>query len=446
MNRKISVVGLGHVGLCIAVCFAVRGNKVKSFDIDKKKANLIARGVSPFHEPELETILEKAIQKGNLKVVSGAETAVRGFDICFITVGTPILPSGDLNLAFLRLCIKQIAKALRAKDGYQLVVVKSTVTPGYTKNTIKPLLERYSGKKAGSDFGLVFNPEFLREGSAINDILHPNRIVIGELDEHSGSDLEEFYKEFHRRQVPIVRTNLTTAEMIKYVNNAFLATKISFINEMASICEKLSEKVDIVEVAHAIGMDPRIGSEFLGAGLGWGGSCFPKDISALIRLSKKIGYAPKMLEDVALVNLEQAKHAVDVMKEEIGNLKDKKIAILGLSFKPNTDDVRHASSLRIIQHLIREGARVCAYDPVAVKNAKKVLGKTIEYSSTIANCLDKADGCMLVTEWEEFKNLSPRVFIQLMRNPVLFDGRRIYDPEEFSDKLRFRAIGLRKMS
>jgi UDPglucose 6-dehydrogenase len=232
--------------------------------------------------------------------------------------------------------------------------------------------------------------------------------------------------------------------MIKYASNAFLAAKISFINELANICERLPLKVDIVDVALAVGMDPRIGSDFLNAGVGWGGSCFPKDTVALATFSRKLGYRPKMLTDVIRVNFEQAKRVVNVVKEELGNLKDKKIAILGLSFKPGTDDVRGAASIRIINHLIQEGAHVNAYDPVAIGNAKKVLGTKIDYSPTVAKCLGKADCCILVTEWEEFKKLSPEDFIRLMRTPFLFDGRRIYDPAEFSRKLRFRAIGLSK--
>lgn len=445
MRKIVSVIGLGYVGLCTAVCFAARGYKVISSDIETNKAELIGKGVSPFYEPRLETMLEEATQNGNLKVVSGTEGAVLGSDISFIAVGTPILADGNIDLKFIRACTKEIGKALRKKEGFHLVVVKSTVTPGSTEKVIKPLLENYSRKRVGLNFGLAVNPEFLREGSAIHDILHPNRIVIGEYDEYSGRTLEMLYRKFYGDKIPLLRTNPATAEMIKYASNAFLAAKISFINELANICERLPQKVDVVEVARAIGMDPRIGQEFLNAGVGWGGSCFPKDTTALATFSKKIGYRPKILEDVIRVNLEQAKHVIDVMKEEIGDLKGKKIAILGLSFKPNTEDVRGAASIRIINHLIQEGAQVYAYDPAAIDNAKKVLRTNIKYSPTIAKCLSKADGCILVTEWEEFKKLSPEDFTRLMRNPFLFDGRRIYDPKEFSEKLRFRAVGLSKM-
>ena len=445
MRKIISVIGLGHVGLCTAVCFAARGYKVISSDIETNKVELIGKGVPPFYEPRLETMLKEATQNGNLKVVSGTEGAVLGSDISFIAVGTPILPNGNVDLKFIRTSSKEIGKALRKKEGFHLVVVKSTVTPGSTEKVIKPLLENYSRKRVGVNFGLAVNPEFLREGSAIHDILHPNRIVIGEFDEHSGKSLEMLYREFYGDKIPLLRTNPATAEMIKYASNAFLAAKISFINELANICERFPQKVDIVEVARAVGMDPRIGPEFLDAGVGWGGSCFPKDTTALATFSRKIGYRPKILEDVIRVNLEQARHVIDVMKEEIGDLKGKKIAILGLSFKPNTEDVRGAASIRIINHLIQEGAQVHAYDPAAIDNTKKVLGTKIKYSPTIAKCLDKADGCILVTEWEEFKKISPEDFTRLMRNPFLFDGRRIYDPKEFSEKLRFRAVGLSKM-
>ncbi len=445
MRKKISVIGLGYVGLCTTVCFAVKGYKVISSDKETTKVELIGRGTSPFYEPGLETLLKEAIQDGNLKVVSRTEGAVLGSDISFIAVGTPILRNGNVDLKFVRSSTKEIGKALRKKDGFHLVVVKSTVTPGSTEKVIKPLLEKYSRKRVGVNFGLAVNPEFLREGSAIHDFLHPNRIVIGEFDEHSGKTLEMLYREFYGDKIPILRTNPATVEMVKYASNAFLAAKISFINELANICERLPQKVDIVEVARAIGMDPRIGQEFLNAGVGWGGSCFPKDTKALVAFSRKIGYRPRILEDVIRVNLEQARRVIDVIKEEMGALNGKKIAILGLSFKPNTEDVRGAASIRVINHLIQEGAQVYAYDPAAIDNAKKVLGTKIKYSSTISECLDKADGCILVTEWEEFKKISPEDFTRLMRKPFLFDGRRIFDPKEFSEKLRFRAVGLSKM-
>ncbi len=445
MSRNISVIGLGHVGLCTAVCLADRPNKVKAFEIDESKMKLIGEGVSPFYEPQLEMLLRKTIREGNLQVISGIEKAILGSDISFVTVGTPILPDGKLDTSFIRACGEQIGKALQKKESFHLIVVKSTVVPGSTERVVKPILERHSGKKAGTDFGLVFNPEFLREGSAIHDILHPSRIIIGEYDEHSGETLETFYEEFHRERIQVLRTNLATAEMIKYASNALLATKISFINEMANICERLSERVDVVEVAQAIGMDPRIGPHFLQAGLGWGGSCFPKDITALITFSEKMGYNPRILEAVVLVNLEQTKRAVDIVKEEMGNLKGKKISILGLSFKPNTDDVRNAPSLRIIERLIHEGAEVCVYDPAALNNTRRVFGTKIKYFPSLAECIDNADSCILVTEWEEFKKLSPEDYIRSMRNPFLFDGRRIYKADEFSARIKFLAVGLSKM-
>jgi len=441
--RHISVVGLGYVGLCTAVCLAVKGYKVIVSSNVRAKVGLINKGISPIYEPRLKTMLQETIRNGKLKAVLGREKAVLNSSITFITVGTPSLPSGGINLRFIRSSAKEIGKALMNKQNYHLVVVRSTVSPGTTENVIRPILERYSGKRAGKDFGLAMNPEFLREGSALYDIFHPDRIVIGEFDENSGQMLEGLYRELYGNHIPILRMSLASAEMVKYACNAFLATKISFINQVANICERIAG-VDVVKIAYAMGLDPRISPRFLDAGAGWGGSCFPKDVKALIDFSKKIGYRPRLLEEVISINLEQAKHMIELAKEELGNLKDKKIALLGLSFKPNTDDVREASSMRVIDFLLKEGAKVHVFDPVAANNAKKVLGKRVNYSGTLAECLENADCCMLVTEWDEFKKLRPEDFTQFMKKPLLIDGRRIYDYKEFSKKLRLRAIGLGK--
>ncbi|MFQ6068819.1 MAG: UDP-glucose dehydrogenase family protein, partial [Candidatus Bathyarchaeia archaeon] len=307
---------------------------------------------------------------------------------------------------------------------------------------VKPLLEKHSNKHCGSDFGLCMNPEFLREGSALHDTLHPDRIIIGEHDKKSGDTLDALYKEFYGEEAPpTIRTNLPTAELIKYANNAFLATKISFINTIANICEKIPG-ADITTVATGIGLDQRINPRFLRAGLGYGGSCFPKDVEALIAFSNKLGYAPTVLQAVQKVNELQARHAVEKAKEQLTELKGKRIAILGLSFKPNTDDMREARSIPIINQLLKEGANAIAYDPVTIPNAKSIFGNKIKYASSAIDCLKDADCCIIVTEWEEFKKLKPEDFTQNMRQPIMIDGRRIYNPEEFRQKLKFVAIGL----
>ena len=321
-------------------------------------------------------------------------------------------------------------------------MIKSTVVPGTTQDLVKPILEKESKKKCGSDFGLCMNPEFLRQGSAFEDTIHTDRIVIGEYDKKSGDTLENLYKDFYGKNTPpTIRTTLSTAELIKYASNSLLATKISFINTIANICEKIPG-ADVKTVAPAMGLDKRIGPLFLNAGLGYGGSCFPKDVKALIAHSKNLGYHLTLLESVENVNKTQPLKAVQFCKELLGNLKGKHIAILGLAFKPDTDDMREARAIPIINQLIKEGANVTAYDPVAIPIAKTIFKNKIQYATSAIECLKNADCCILVTEWDEFKKLKPEDFIKNMKQPILIDGRRIYNPEEFSKKLKFAAIGL----
>ena len=443
--KHISVVGLGFVGLSTAVYFADQGYNVIASSNQQRKVELIRKGVAPFFELELEPMLRKALKNRKLRVVVGRETAVLDTDITFITVGTPSLPDGSTDLTFVKATAKEIGAALKRKQSYHLIVIKSTVPPGTSKNVVKPIVEKYSEQKAGEDFGLAMSPEFLREGSSMYDIANPDRVLIGEYDERSGDILEELYRELYKDKVPILRMSLASAELAKYASNAFLATKISFINQMANICERIPG-VDVVEIAHAMGLDPRIGPEFLRAGAGWGGSCFPKDTKALVAISGEMGYELKLIEEAISTNAMQAKRMVELAEEELRNLEGKKIAILGLSFKPNTDDIREAASLRIIELLLAKGAEVAAFDPVAMDNVKDALGDRISYSNSVYECLENADCCMLVTEWNEFKKIQPNDFTRLMRNPILIDGRRVYDPVKFSKKLKLRAIGLGKTS
>jgi UDPglucose 6-dehydrogenase len=441
-SRCISIVGTGYVGLCTAIGFASKGYKIITSTHNRERATSINRGIPPFYEPGLQEMLFNVVKNGYLKCVLNREEAVLNTDITFITVATPSQPDGSIDLEHIKNSAIEIGKALNKKDAYHLVVVKSTVVPGTTENMVKPLLERHSNKHCGSDFGLCMNPEFLREGSAFHDTLHPDRIIIGEHDKKSGDTLDALYKEFYSEEkLPTIRTNLPTAELIKYANNAFLATKISFINTIANICEKIPG-ADITTVAKGIGLDQRVSPEFLRAGLGYGGSCFPKDVKALIAFSNQLGYVPTILQAVQEVNENQAKHVVEKAKEKLEELSGKGIAVLGLSFKPNTDDMREARSIPIIKKFLNEGANVTAYDPVAIPNAKFIFKNKIRYASSSIDCLKDADCCILVTEWDEFKKLMPKDFTQNMRQPILIDGRRIYDPEEYSKELRFTAIGL----
>ncbi len=442
---KISVVGVGYVGLCTAVGFASKGYAVISSDIDAEKVAKIKEGIPPFHEPCLPEMLRQTIENGNLKCLTNqTQNAVLETDITYIAVGTPSKPDGSIDLQFIETVSSDIGKALSQKRNYHVVVVKSTVVPGTTQNTVNPNLEKQSKKKCGEDFGLCMNPEFLRQGSAFQDTFNADRVVIGSFDQKSGDAIEALYKGFYYPKLPpIIRTSLATAELIKYASNAMLATKISFINTIANICEKIPG-ADVKTVATAMGLDKRIGPLFLDAGLGYGGSCFPKDVKALIACSKAFGYAPEILESVENLNHTQPLKAVEFCRQQLGKLSGKNIAILGLAFKPDTDDMREARVIPIVNQLLLEGANITAYDPVTVNMAKSIFQNKIQYAPSAISCLKNADAAILVTQWEEFKKLSPDDFIKNMKHPVLIDGRRIYNPEIYSQKLNFTAIGLGK--
>jgi UDPglucose 6-dehydrogenase len=440
-KRQISVIGIGYVGLSTAIGFTSKGYSVNAVDTDKAKIEKINKGILPFHEPHLQELFENAVKTGRLCCAPSFEKAIRDTSVTFVAVGTPSKPDGNIDLQYIETAVSRIGNALKKKDTYHLVVVKSTVTPTTTENSLRILIEKHSGKVCGLNFGLCMSPEFLREGSALSDFLHPDRIIIGEFDKKSGDTLEELFKEFYYENLPtVVRTNLSTAELIKYASNAFLGTKISFINTMASICEKIP-KADVELVAKGIGLDRRIGPLFLNAGLGYGGSCFPKDIKALIAYSKTLDYKPELLESVENVNKIQPLKAIELCKELLTNLKDAHIAVLGLAFKPNTDDMREAVSIPIINQLLKEGATVTAYDPEANSNAKKIFKNKIKYASSAIGCLKGADCCIIVTEWAEVKKLKPDDYMKNMRHPIIVDGRRIHNPDDFK-KQKYVAIGL----
>ena len=442
IKPRISIIGVGYVGLCTALGFASKGYKVTAIDRDTKKVSLIYRGISPFYEAGLDTVLQKTLKEGYLKCTSKYSQAILNSDITFVAVGTPSKVDGRINLRYIESSAREIGETLKDKENYHLIVIKSTVVPGTTQNVIKPLIEKTSGKRYGEGFGICVNPEFLREGSALHDVLNPDRIIIGECDKKSGDILEALYRDVYGDKTPtIIRTNTQTAEMIKYANNAFLATKISFINEIANLCEKIPG-VDVTTIAKAIGLDKRIGPLFLNAGLGYGGSCLPKDVKALIAFAKKLGYKPTLLKAVDKVNENQPYKAVELCRKALGNLEGKRIAILGLAFKRETDDIRGAVSIKIIKRLLKHGADVIAYDPAAMDNIKKLLGNRIMLASSDVNCIRNADCCIIVTEWDEFKKLKPEDFVRNMKHPIVIDGRRIYDPHVYGRKLKFIAIGL----
>jgi UDPglucose 6-dehydrogenase len=441
-NRRISVVGAGYVGLVTAAGFASRGFQVVVSTHDKKKAGLINRGEPPFYEPYMDLLLKKVVAEGRLKCVIERSEAISNSKITFLCTATPSRTDGSIDMQHVESAAEDIGKVLAHSSEHHLVVVKSTVVPGTTQKLVKPVIEKYSRKKCGEEFSLCMNPEFLREGNAIYDTFHPDRVVIGEYDENSGSLLERLYNRFFRdSDVPILRTSLSTAEVTKYASNAFLATKISFINSIASICERIPGS-DIATVARAMGLDKRISPAFLNAGLGYGGSCLPKDVKALIAFCKNLGCSSDLLEAVDNVNKKQSHKAVELPERFIPSLKNKRIALLGLAFKPNTDDIREAVSLRVIQELLAQEANVVVYDPVAAKHVGQVFGSRIEYARSALNCIKHSDCCIVTTEWEEFKSIKPSTFVKHMKTPIVIDGRRIYNPSKFAKTLNYAAIGL----
>lgn len=436
---RISVIGAGYVGLAAATCFANGGFKVLISTNDPNKIKMINRGKAPFFEPGLDGLLRKAVKSGALKATNTRAEAVLNSEVTFICVGTPSASDGSINLNFIYAAAEETGRSLRKKRGYHTVVVRSTVVPG-TTGKVKEIIEKLSGKKAGRDFGLCMCPEFLRQGNAVYDTFNPDRVVIGEHDKKAGSIMEKLFKKFYKgKKVPILRMNTISAEMVKYVSNSILATKVSFINEIANICEKLGG-VDVYEVARGVGLDRRVGPLFLEAGPGFGGSCFPKDVNAILSFSRELGYEPRILATVIAVNEEQAFHVVDLARRSLGGLKGKRVAILGLPFKPNTDDMREAPSVKIIKKLLGEGAFVVAYDPVAENNARKILGSTIKYAESTAECLTGADCCIVVTEWDEFRKVKPDM-LKRMRGRSIIDARRIWDAEKL-EKAGFGYSGI----
>ena len=408
---NISIIGTGYVGLVTGVCFAKLGNNIICVDVDEKKIELINKGVLPIYEEGLEQLLVE--NKNRIHATKDYEHAIQNTDVTFICVGTPSKEDGSIDLKFVKKAAEEIGKQLKNKDKWHLVVMKSTVLPGTTRDIVLPLLEQYSGKKAGKDFGLTMNPEFLREGVAVKDFLEPDRIVIGYYDDKSRKVLKELYKDF---SCPILETSLSAAEMIKYASNAFLATKISFINEIGNMCKKLD--IDTYEVAEGMGLDKRIGRAFLDSGIGWGGSCFPKDLDALISWAKRIGEESNIISSVVEVNKKQPLKMIELLKKHVPKLKGKSVGVLGLAFKPNTDDIRESRAIPVVKQLLKEKAVVKAFDPKAMENFKKMFPQ-IKYCSSAEETLD-SDAVLILTKWEEFKKLD-------YTEKIVIDGRRLLE-------------------
>ncbi len=445
---KVSILGTGFIGLCSAACFAKKDIKVIASTHNKKKADLINSGKAPFYEENLQEFMDDIKQNKPelLTCILDPVQAVIDTDISMITQGTPMREDKSINLGFIESTAREIGEALKKKDGYHLVVVRSTVVPGTTRNLVGKIITEISGKEPGKDFGLCMQPEFLAEGRSIEDTLHPDRIVIGEFDKKSGDMLQEFYEYFygdHLKNCPILRMNLESAELVKYGNNCLLSTKISFANEFANFAE-LVPNVDVVQVMKGVGLDYRINPRFLGAGVGFGGSCFHKDVNAIKAWAKSKGYTSRLLEAVLAINDDQAIHIVDIAEELVGKLAGKKVTLLGLSFKPGTDDMREAPSIRVVNELIKRGITdITGYDPKAKETAKEVFGDKIKYADSIEEALKDSECAFLITEWDEFKKLTPDDFKKNMKTPNLIDGRRIYDYDLFNKELNFRSIGRR---
>ncbi len=443
---KVSILGTGFIGLCSAACFAQKDIKVLASTHNEKKAKMINEGKAPFYEVGLQEIMDdlKKNKPEMLTCITDPIKAVLETDISMITQGTPMREDKSIDLSFIESTAREIGEALKQKDTYHLVVVRSTVVPGTTRNLISKIITDISGKKPGEDYGLCMQPEFLAEGRSIEDTLHPDRIIIGEFDEKSGSMLQEFYEYFyedHLKNCPIVRMNLESAELVKYGNNCLLSTKISFANEFANLAQ-LVPNVDVVQVMKGVGLDYRINPRFLGAGVGFGGSCFHKDVNAIMAWAKSKGYHPRLLEAVLDINDDQAIKIVDIAEELAGKLAGKRVTLLGLSFKPGTDDMREAPSIRVVKELRKRNvSEIIGYDPVAKETARAVFGDKIQYANSVEEALKDSECAFLITEWDEFKALTPETFKKYMKTPNLIDGRRIFDYETFSRELPFRAIG-----
>jgi UDPglucose 6-dehydrogenase len=428
--KKICVVGVGYVGLVTGACFADLGNHVVALDVDERRIDNLKKGIMPIYEPGLDELVKRNVAAGRLSFTSSYADALKGTEFVFIAVGTPSGVNGEADLQYVAAAAKSIAQNMTEP----LVIINKSTVPIGTGDWVADIVKGAQPRKI--DFAVVSCPEFLREGSAIGDFMSPHRAVIGSLHREAAEKVAQLHLPL---RAPIVITDLRTAEMIKYASNAFLATKISFMNELADLCECVG--ADVKEVAAGMGYDARIGHHFLDAGLGWGGSCFPKDVKALAYMAKENGLNPRILDSVTDVNYDRRTGAVRQMADMVGGLKGKTIGIFGLAFKPNTDDMREAPSIEIVSHLLEAGARVRGYDPVAMEVARPIL-PAVEMFRDPYDMAAGCDGVMVVTEWNEFKQLDLDRLKAILKRPVIFDGRNIYDPDLMKEKgFVYRAMG-----
>jgi UDPglucose 6-dehydrogenase len=425
---NICVIGVGYVGLVTGACFAEFGLRVTCVDNDREKIRQLKQGRVPIYEPGLEEMVAKNVKENRLTFTDNLEEGVRHSLVIFIAVGTPPDRRGQADLRY----VKEVAQAIgRTMDGYKLIVTKSTVPVG-TGKIIQEIIRRNQKEKL--PFDVASNPEFLREGSAIEDFMRPNRVVIGAESDQAIAIMKDLYSPLYLIETPFVITSVETAEMIKYASNAFLATKISFINEMANLCEKVG--ADVHQVAKGMGLDQRIGPKFLHPGPGFGGSCFPKDTRALVQLSRSMGYDFKIVQAVIQVNERQKKMMVEKILQAVGSVKGKTLGVLGITFKPNTNDIREAPALYIIRKLLSLGARIQAYDPAGMEEGRRVL-KKVHFKENLYEVGRGADALVLITEWNPFRTIDWVRMKSLLKQPVVIDLKNMYEPQ------RMKGLGIR---
>ena len=448
---KIAIVGTGYVGLVTGIALALLNHKVVCVDVNEERVKTIQVGKSPFFEPNLDEYLNKVLKKKLLSSTVSLDDALRQSEIIIIAVGTPTV-EGKIDLSTIKKASAQIGLSLKKTNKYKIIVVKSTVLPGVTEDVIKPIIEQNSGKKIG-EFGLCMNPEFLREGSALEDAIKPDRIVIGQYDSKSG---EGYAKTYQSVNAPKIFTNIKTAELTKYAANALFATLISFSNEISRVSEAIKE-VDVVDVWKGVHLDRRLSPvvgktlikpgilNYIYSGCGFGGSCFPKDIQAFSSFAQELGIETNLINSTISINQSQPRRIIKHLENTLGgNLADKKIAILGLTFKPMTDDMRESPAIPIINELISLGAKVVCHDPLAYKGfSKELISLSGMFANSVKEAIQDADAAVLVTSWDEYIKLTPKFFKENMKNPIVVDGRRIYNKNSFLEEgVVYKGIGL----
>ncbi len=433
---KISIIGTGYVGLTTGTCFAEVGHEVTCVDNDEEKIDTLLDGKIPIFEPGLAELVAKNVSADRLNFTTSSAEGVREGEAIFIAVPTPPQPDGSVDLQFIEKVAREIAEALTPELGYRVIVDKSTV-PVKTARKVDETVRRYA--VPGVEFGVVSNPEFLREGCAVKDLLEPDRIVFGANDDRALNVMQKIYEPF---MAPVLVTDVESAELIKHAANSFLALKISYINAVARICERSG--ADIEKVSEGIGMDARIGRSFLHAGLGYGGSCFPKDIKAFIAISESLGYRFDLLKQVEEINSSQLAHFLNKIREKLWVLQDKKIAVWGLAFKQNTDDVRESVAIKLVKQMLSEGAEITAWDPQAMETARRFgsLEGSITYAEDMYSCLDGAEALVIATEWSEFAHADLAEIRERLRTPLVFDGRNLLDPTTAMNQgLEYYSVG-----